>query len=181
MSQEFAINFENTYPSKEELWRQIEAVPFGNNVFSKASRFVGGTLTFSQGDRYIKIETGELFNFLGFLFSITVRLNFFPPDNNMIDRSIDDTFENWEERGAHSIFLSINDNSISCRILFTRGAQHESDSELVWGEGILFEMPIPEFNKAVWNVHKEILDLMEELLDGIDGFDEYFCILQLPR
>ncbi len=174
----FIIDFSDIRPkSKDELWRELETMPT-TDIFSRSLSIFGGKLTIRDDNHFITLETDQIFRFLTRLMKNAFWLSFRNPIHHELDFGIADTVQGYNSRGEHFFKAALVEDGVDIQILFGYGAKHESDTTLVFGEGITFSVPLLDFNRAVWDVYDKALVVMEKMLDGIDGFEDRFC--QIP-
>lgn len=174
----FKIEFSIDPSTREENWNKIQGwVTHEIDFFTAATSAFTGTLRFSDDEQFVEFKGDRLFSFLVWAMENVFSLNF-GRNVNGHDWSIRYSTEPHKSAPgspAH-VKYQLEGDVIQLTILLSGREGFESSRD-IWPDGMLFTLPLIEFNRAVGEVYDDMLTFLDDILEGIDGFEERFCLI----
>lgn len=173
----FSIQLEDLkYPRKHELWETIESNP-QSDIFAIAEYAIAGSLVIRENDKYLKFHSDLIAVLVQKLVKNAFWMSFTGNRGDSFEFPIPDSQNASFFRGTHYVSVNVSENGVEIRIGFTEGAQHNTNIIVEPQSTFLFETSLLHFNRAIWKAYSQIIGILENQLEGIDGFDEQFHIL----
>ncbi len=173
---DFKIEFAIPPDTHEDARGKIQGwVENGVDYFEAATSAHTGTLRFSDQDQFVEFTGDRLFAHLARLMEYTFLMNF-RQDLNGDSLSIRYSViphKSAPGSPAH-VEYHIDGDFIQLTVLLS-GREGFEASRDIWPNGMIFRIPLLDFNRAVGAVYDDMLTFLDAFLEGIDGFEERFC------
>lgn len=182
---DFKIELSIDPETHKAAWDKInEWVVNGVDFFMAAESAFTGILRISDSEQYIEFTVDQVFRALSRLMHTGFLMNYAQQVNGMNGDSLAlNTSAIPQLPGPifpARITYHLDGNTIHLVVL-TSGYEGFETSHFIGPEGMRFEIPLIEFNRAVGVVYNEMLDFLDVELEGIDGFEERFCLIPFRK
>ena len=159
------IEFLNTYTTDNLNGRVRNDA---ENFFADASSSVFGDISLEWGERSLYLINFRIVSFSELLMFSAFGMNFRNSNRNEINILTADSYE---------MILRLEKDNNKVRAIFRLGSDAKikyNDISYTGGDKLTIHFELAEFNALVGALYSHTIDLVEELLDHIDGVYEYF-------